>query len=174
MVLSVEFSQIAYKQELFNMKDKSKNIDQVRPSVEGKVEIRVFKKGKLKKTIKGNNLILSAARESMANIVTGLNTGDKLISAGAVGSNATAPSPGDTALTDEVVCASVLSVTTNGTGQVLIKFVVAESEANGMPGGTVAEFGLRSDDATLFARRVVSPLTKNSTIRFEVDWRIQF
>jgi hypothetical protein len=129
------------------------------------------KAGKIVERYSDKNLIVNVAKTSLARLLggDGLN---KNVSKIAFGTSATAPDVADTAITGAVVKAiSGGEITFPEYNSVLFSWTLGLSEANGL---AIAEFGLLSNDNTLFARKVRSVINKTSDLSFSGTWKIIF
>jgi hypothetical protein len=140
----------------------------------GILQLKVFRRGKLIEDDGGNNLITYYARNMMARYLTGEaeeNELSHIITHVAIGTNGEPPQGDDAAITG-VLVKEVTGFTYPAIGQVQYTWELAEAEGNGM---TIYEFGLLTDDGTLFARRTRNaPINKDSDIRIEGRWIILF
>lgn len=139
----------------------------------GRVTIRVYDhsqgdKPELIREEVGDNLIVSQASEIMANILGG--TLSKNINTFGVGTDATAPTSGDTGLTSAFTKA-IGAITYPSAGTVRFSMQLTTAEANGT---TISEWGLFTDDGTLFSRRTPTPIAKTASISVLADWDISF
>ena len=115
----------------------------------GILNYKVFKNGFLIEDVKGANLILNGARNQMARLIAGDFT-DRHITKIAVGVNGTLPVVTDTAITGSYI-KELDGHSFPAMGQVQCNWSLGTSEANGM---SIIEFGLMSEDGTLFSRRI--------------------
>jgi hypothetical protein len=136
--------------------------------VSGEVSLKIYKNNVLVEDSIDKNLVVTLGRTNLANLLGG---GDGFpISAFRVGTNATAPSAGDTSITDSFDKA-ITTTTYPSAGQVQFNFSLETSEANGI---NIAEFGLFDSDDIMFARKTRAPIAKTSDIRIEGTWKIIF
>jgi hypothetical protein len=139
-------------------------------AVKGTLRYKVMKNGVEVEKVEETNLIVNGARIQMAHLIAGDVT-ERSIDRIAVGTNGTAPTVGDTAITEPFVKA-VEGFEYPANGQVQINWKLLVTEANGM---AISEFGLLTADGTLFARRIrENPIYKESDISIEGEWIIIF
>lgn len=127
------------------------------------------KAGNLVEEYEDNNLIVANGKNCLALLLSAANTNKKVTKIG-FGTDGTAPSSGDTALTSPFVKNLDSFSTSDGTA-VVFSWSLATSEANGK---AIQEFGLFSLDSTLFARKTRAVINKSSDLRLEGTWKIQF
>jgi hypothetical protein len=146
--------------------------------VRGILNYKVFKDGVLIEEVKGRNLILNGARVQMAHLVAGDFSGRNITKI-AIGVNGTPPTVTDVTLNGTFM-KSIDSYSFPAMGQVQFDWSLGTTEANGM---AILEFGLMSDDETLFSRRiredengdpVNKPINKESDISIIGQWIIIF
>lgn len=117
------------------------------------------------------NLIVNLAKTSLAALLGG-NGANKNVSKIAFGTNGVAPDVADTVITGAVVKAIAGgSITYPEFNSVLFAYTLGLAEGNGL---AIAEFGLLSNDNTLFARKTRSVINKTSDISFSGTWKIIF
>jgi hypothetical protein len=139
-------------------------------SVKGIFELKVIKNGKVIEYIREENLIVDGARVQMAHLIGG-DGANRQITKIAFGTNGTAPTVNDTAITDAYEKA-FSGHTYPEAGQVQFAWNLATSEDNGQ---AILEFGLLCADGTLFARRTrTNPIYKESDIALQGSWKIIF
>ena len=89
-----------------------------------------------------------------------------------VGTSATAPAAGNTALTNQFLKALDSAPTYPTTSSVSFAFSLASGEANGL---AISEFGLFTAAGLLYARKTrPSPLNKDTDLSFTGAWVISF
>jgi len=144
----------------------------------GILNYKVFKNGLLIEEVKGENLILNGARNQMARLVAGDING-RHITKIAVGVNGTPPIVTNTAISGAYV-KNLDGHSFPAMGQVQFDWSLGTNEANGM---AIIEFGLVTNDGTLFSRRVREdengnpinkPINKESDISIIGQWIIIF
>lgn len=86
----------------------------------------------------------------------------------AIGTNGTAPAPGDTSISQAFI-KPLLSVSRPSPTSVVCAFSILAADANGM---VIREFGLLRSDGTLFARRTRGPIEKSEDLEIEGEWTI--
>jgi hypothetical protein len=144
----------------------------------GMLNYKVFKNGVLIEDVKGANLILNGARNQMARLIAG-DFSDRNITKIAVGVNGTPP-----AVTNETLTGTFMKdidgYSFPAIGQVQFDWSLETTEANGM---SILEFGLMSEDGTLFSRRIREdkdgnpinkPINKEDDISVIGQWIIIF
>ncbi len=115
------------------------------------------------------NLVVNVGKDSLCHLLAGAGSGKQItkISFGTNGSGA--------ALTDTVITGAFTkalgAVTYPEFNSVSFAWTLGLSENNGM---AITEFGLMSNDLTLFARKVRSVINKTSSIQFDGVWKINF
>lgn len=124
--------------------------------------------GKILDTFEGNNLVVDLGKLNVCKLLGGDAAGVKL-SQISVGTGATAPATGDTAITSPFT-KDVESVVYVGSNTVQFNYSIEGSEANGK---TIQEAGLLNDNGVLFARKQRSPIVKTSAIALRGIWEIQ-
>jgi len=142
-------------------------------NVTGQVRVRVFERGRLVSQIEHKNLVVSAGRNSLIDLVTGVSGAatDKEITQIAVGTNNASPSLSDTSITNDVKKAIATVTPSPGTRSVNFQTTFDSSDANGTQ---IEELGLYTADNTLFARVNSISLTKTNLISLEISWSIFF
>lgn len=136
--------------------------------INGSVEIRTYKNNILISTYIDKNLVVSAGRAQVAAMIGGATT-NKYVSSIEFGTDATAPSAGDTSITAPFTVSVTPSLPVPGTVQ--FDWVLPATDDNGV---TIAEMGLICQDGTLFARKTMPAISKDNTIRLEGYWKIIF
>lgn len=136
--------------------------------LKGIFSMKVFKNGVLIDELTENNLIVNGARDQVARLIAG-NVIGRNIKKIAFGTNGTAPDVSDTAITNQYT-RDVSGFSYPAMGQVQIDWELPVTENNGM---AIMEFGLLTEDGTLFARRIrANPIYKESDISIEGHWTI--
>jgi hypothetical protein len=136
----------------------------------GLFTMRLYKKGKLIETYQDNNLIVDAAREIAAQLISGAGAG-RTITHIAFGVSGASPQPSDTAITDPYSKA-VESISYPAFNQAQFHWNLHTTEANGKD---IFEFGLICADGTLYARKVRDrAFPKNADFALEGEWIIIF
>jgi hypothetical protein len=116
-----------------------------------------------------HNLIVNGARTAMAYLVGG--SSNRNINRIAFGTNGTAPSTSDTAITAAYTKA-VVGFAYPAAGQIEITWNLLVGEANGK---AIREFGLLCADGTLFSRKNrAKAIEKEEDISLEGKWLIMF
>jgi len=146
--------------------------------IRGILNYQVFKNGALIEDVKGQNLILNGARNQMAHLIAGDVT-NRNITKIAVGVNGTPPIVTNTTITGAFI-KNLDGFSFPAMGQVQFDWSLGTNEANGM---SIIEFGLMSEDGTLFSRRIREdedgnpinkPINKESDISIIGQWIIIF
>jgi hypothetical protein len=133
----------------------------------GIFRLKVFKKGVLIEEYEDKNLIVNQGRNHIAQLLGGGAT-DPIDTIG-FGEGSATPAAGDTGLTNDYT-KPIGAVSYPSTGQLQIDWSLETSEGNGM---AITEFGLFW--ATyLFARKTRAAINKDSDIRLEGTWTINF
>ena len=144
----------------------------------GILNYQVFKNNVLIEDVKGQNLILNGARNQMARLIAG-NFNGRNITKIALGVNGTPPVVTDESLTGAFI-KNLDGHSFPAMGQVKFDWSLGTNEANGM---AIIEFGLMSEDGTLFSRRIREdengnpinkPINKESDISIIGQWIIIF
>lgn len=141
----------------------------------GRVTVEYFdvRTGRLVRRVEHNNLITSAGKAVAASAMSNNSNG---ISHIAVGDGTTAPTIGDTALSNEQFRGAVLSTSRDGAGGLTLTLTLGTGDNNG---NTIAESGLfdASSGGNLIARVVydsVDRVDKTATITAQISWTITF
>lgn len=132
--------------------------------------LEVLQRGKLIERIVEHNLIVDTARQVHARLLGGAVAGLSVTQFG-VGTNASAPAPGNTGLTGAYL-KPVDAVSYPAPNQVSFTFSLGALEANGK---AIQEFGLLTASGTLYARKVrAAALNKDTDLSFQGSWTISF
>lgn len=137
-------------------------------NVKGAVHLKVYKGGVLIEDVTQDNLIVNVGRQSLARLL-GEADSDKRVSNIGFGTASTPVAGTQTSLENPFLKA-LDGVSYAGT-TASFQFTLAESENNGV---TIREFGLFSNDNTIFSRIIRNPIAKTSDIRLEGVWSITF
>ena len=140
--------------------------------MKGTLRYKIFKNGVLVEESEEHNLIVTNARVGMAHLVAGEADG-RHITTIAFGTNGTVPTLADSVITAPFVKA-VTGYSFPEPGQVQFDWKLETTEANGK---AILEFGLVTQDGTLFSRRVResgTPINKAEDISIEGQWIIIF
>jgi hypothetical protein len=130
----------------------------------------VYRRGVLVEEYCDDNLIVNGARLQMAHLVAG-DAAQRHINRIAFGTNGTEPDPADTLITNQYA-KSISGVVYPENGRAQFDWELLVTENNGM---AILEFGLLTQDGTLFARKTrTSPIYKESDISIEGHWTIIF
>jgi hypothetical protein len=136
----------------------------------GSFRLRVYDEGKLVRDYENHNLIVNGANVAMSHLVAG-DFGEYFITKIACGTSDEAADVTDTEITD-AFSKEVGNVSFPGAGQVQFDWHLEDGENNGEE---INEFGLLTEDDTLFARIVMeAPINKTSQIAVDVQWIIIF
>jgi hypothetical protein len=132
--------------------------------------LKVLRSGIVIEEYRDHNLIVNGAFFQMARLVGADVTGRSVTKIG-FGTGGADPAVTDTALTNQYLRA-VSGYGYPEDGQVQINWVLPTSEGNGMK---ILEFGLFTQDGTLFARKArEEAIPKESDISLEGSWTIIF
>lgn len=116
-----------------------------------------------------NNLVVNNGRETVMQLL-GAGTFNKRLTKIAFGTNGTAPVGADSAITGAF--AKALGTVSYPTiSSVKYDWTLGALEGNGIE---IVEFGILSNDNTLFARKVRALISKNSDIILNGSWTISF
>jgi hypothetical protein len=138
--------------------------------MKGRVELSFIRDGKVFKRLDFPNLVVNGGVDAMRELLA-VATPGKVVNNFSVGTNGTAPSSADTAITG-AFNKSVDGHTTPSTGVVKFKISLSTAQANGI---MIAEAGLFCADATLFARTTnFTPFLKDNTFAVTGIWTITF
>jgi hypothetical protein len=137
-------------------------------SAKGAFHLKVYKGGVLIEDIIQDNLIVNVGRQSLARLLGEALTGKRVTQIG-FGTAATPVAGTQTALENPFF--KVLDGVSYAGTTVSFPYTLDESENNGV---TIREFGLFSNDNTMFSRIVRNPIAKTSDIRLEGVWSITF
>lgn len=137
--------------------------------MKGAVHIKVFRGDELVHEYEKHNLIVTAGKTSMTRLLAGAGT-NKHVTKISFGTDGTAPAVGNTGLTDAFTKA-IDSVSYPDASSVRFAWSLTTAEANGKD---IQEFGLLSNDNTLFARLTRATISKTSDLRLEGTWTISF
>lgn len=143
--------------------------------IKGFVTVKIIdvSTGEILKVIKGSNMVLNNGFNKICTQFGSAPAHSGYISSVDFGTNITAPTLADTAITGAFNKA-VTTVTYPGTGQVQFNYSLEAAENNGM---AINEFGLKCADGTLFARKAVGTgqtINKTSSIRLDCEWLLTF
>ena len=138
-------------------------------SPQGHVNMKIWdKSGNLIQEFHEKNLIVNTGKQSLALLLGDpASNEDKRITTIGFGTDLTSPSGTDTSLTGPFTKA-LDGVSYSGTS-IVFAYTLELSENNGM---AIREFGLISNDGTLFSRLVRSELIKTPDIRLTGTWTI--
>lgn len=137
--------------------------------IKGTFLLKRYEDNVLVEEFEDNNLVVFTGSASMAQLLAGNDNTKKVAKIG-IGTNPANPVPGDTALTGSFT-KNLVGFTFPNPNQAKFQYQILEAEGVGI---VVQEFGLISQDNTLFARRVKAPFTKTSSTRLEGFWTITF
>lgn len=136
--------------------------------------LNVYRNGDLIERVEEKNLIVNNSKPIHANLLGGNFTNNNVTRIG-FGTNGTAPTAGDTALTGAYVKA-LDSVTYPVSGSVQFNFSLYPATIDpGSVGLAILEFGLLTPTTVLYARKVRSAaLNVNTDLSFSGSWTITF
>jgi len=140
--------------------------------MKGILKYKVFRNGTLIEEVEDDNLIVNGAREQMAKLIAGEFNGRNITKV-AFGENETSPDMDDTTIKNAFQ-KNISSYSFPELGQVQFNFELERHEANGK---AIVEFGLITEDGTLFSRRLRKygkPLNKEEDMSFIGQWIIIF
>lgn len=137
-------------------------------SAKGQVTLCIWKNGKLIDAYTEDNLIVNVGKQSLARLL-GVADADKKVTKIGFGTSGAATAGTNTSIDNEFVKA-LDGVTYSGTSAIF-EYALETTENNGV---TIREFGLFSDDDTLFSRIVRNPINKTADIRLSGTWKITF
>jgi hypothetical protein len=141
-----------------------------RQTCRGAVRFQVYENGERVRDYENHNLIVNGANAAMAHLVAG-DFGEYFISKIACGTSGGAADVTDTEIAD-AFSKTVGDVTFPEAGQVQFDWHLANDENNGTE---INEFGLLTEDDTLFARIVLeAPINKTAQIAVDVQWVVIF
>jgi hypothetical protein len=127
------------------------------------------KSGKIVEEYHDKNLIVNVGKTSLARLLGGGGSG-KFINRIAFGTNGLSPEISDTIITNSVTRV-IDGVTYPEFNSVAIAWTLPYAIANGL---SIAEFGLLSQDDTLFARKTRTPIAKTIDLQLTGVWKIIF
>lgn len=139
-------------------------------SLRGEFELTIKNAlGKIIEKYCDKNLIVNVAKTSLAKLLAG-DGANKNITKISFGTNAVAPDVADTDITGAFTKA-IGAISYPEYNSVLFNYSLGLAENNGMD---IVEFGLVSNDNSLFARKTRSIITKTSDLQFSGTWKIIF
>lgn len=135
----------------------------------------------------GHNMIMEAAKVTLANLIGG-DGSEQVVTSIAFGNDISTPAPDNTQISGidvgsltsginnvEGVLAAYLKNLSGHTyptpGYVKFSWVLSYGEANGLP---ITEFGLITSGGTMFARKTRGVITKEADLELYGDWTIRF
>lgn len=151
-------------------KPKIKAVDGLNP-IKGMFQLQVIcaKTGIVLENYIDRNLVVNNGRETVMKLL-GAGTSTKKLTQIAFGTNGTAPVGTDTAITGAFT-KDLGAVTYPTISSVKYDWTLGALEGNGID---IVEFGILSEDDTLFARKVRALISKNSDIILNGSWTISF
>jgi len=139
-------------------------------TLQGFFKAKIYRAGKLIEVYESKNLITNVAKITMAQLLAGETAGKSITKIG-FGTNSADPTVTDISLTNQFT-KSISGFLYPEPGTVLFNWELLVTENNGM---AICEFGLITDNGTLFARRSrENPINKASDISIEGSWAIKF
>lgn len=138
-------------------------------NLKGSFCLEVIKNGEVIERYEDHNLVVNNGRNAVMQLL-GVVGSDKQLTQIAFGTNGTAPSGTDTAITGAFI-KNLGTVSYPTISSVKFEWTLGALEANGT---AIAEFGLLCFDDTLFARKVREVINKNSDIILNGAWTISF
>jgi hypothetical protein len=139
-------------------------------SAKGTVTLDIYKHGILIEHQVINNLVVTVGKGRMAHLL-GSVTPPFPVTKIAAGTNGTATSLGDTAISGGATPIGFYAITYPATGSVKFAFTFGTGDANGI---TIQEFGLLTTDGVLFSRLTRASIVKTSAISIVGTWEIDF
>jgi hypothetical protein len=141
-----------------------------RQGYRGSFRVKVWEQDRVIRDYQKHNLIVDGAKGVMARLVGGDADGH-FISKIACGTSADEADPADTAVTGAFV-KDVEDISFPEPDQVQFDLHIGSDENNGQ---TINEFGLLTENDTLFARIVMDePINKTHQISVDIEWVIIF
>jgi hypothetical protein len=116
-----------------------------------------------------NNKVVTLGKDKLRKMLANDGT-ENYISKIAFGTDSTEPTIADTNLTDRFI-KSIISYEYTDTTSIQFNWALVAGEANGM---AIYEYGLFTEDTTLFARKVRTVINKEADIVLEGYWKITF
>lgn len=138
-------------------------------NLKGSFYLEIIKNGIIVEKYVDNNLVVNGGRNAVMELLGNATAGKRLTKL-SVGTNSTAPTPSDTAITNAFV-KNLGTVSYPTISSVKFEFSIGAGEANGIG---INEFGLLCLDNTLFARKTRETINKNSDIILNGAWTISF
>ena len=137
---------------------------------EGVLRLNVYRKGVLVGHYVEKNTIVNGHKAIQASLLGGDVTDNSITTIG-IGTNGTAATPEDTALTNSFTKA-MASHSYPVAGSVQFDFSIGDDEANGL---SIREFGLLCADGTLFSRKVRGDtIVKTDEVSLSGTWTLNF
>ena len=118
---------------------------------------------------KDNNKVVTLGKDKLRKMLANDGT-ENYISQIAFGSDSTEPTIADTNLTDRYI-KPIISYEYVNTTSVKFNWALTAGESNGL---SIYEYGLFTEDTTLFARKVRTVIEKEADIVLEGFWTITF
>ena len=139
-------------------------------SVKGSVFLQIWNaKGELIEEVTQDNLVVNIGKQCVATLL-GSADPDKRVTIIGFGTSGVTAAGADVDLGANVFSKALDGVTYSGTSAVF-QYSLEYSEGNG---NNIREFGLYTDDSTLFARITRNAINKTSDIRLTGTWTITF
>ena len=146
----------------------NKEIEKI--SLKGIFQLKIYKQGVLVDEFEESNLIVDNAKIQLSELTAG-QVINRHITKIAFGTNSTEPDPSDSIITDQYA-KPISSFSYPENGRVQFNWELGISENNGM---AIMEFGLLSENGSLFARKSrMNAINKGSDISLEGSWTIIF
>jgi hypothetical protein len=163
-------------------------IDTIGTPMRGEFFVRgINRAGEIVFTFEDNNMIVTAAKETLANLIGGDSAGKSITNIAFGNSNAT-PAPDNDSVggveTDSLTMGANMSGTTMvaymksitshsypQAGRVQFSWALDFGEANGL---AIQDYGLICSDLTLFARKTRGVITKGGDLYMDGTWTIIF
>ena len=124
----------------------------------------VFENGNLVRTIHEENVITTVGLDAILQHIGGLAS--EFLAALEAGTGTTPASASDTSLQTGVFSTPLASVSVSG-NDLILDWIIGNGDANG---NTLSEFGLVTNGAVLFNRKVIAGIAKTSAIQIQGSW----
>jgi len=141
-----------------------------RHGLAGRLRLVIRRRGRVVEIDEDDNLVMDGPRADIASNLAGVPVDILPITHVAVGTNGTAPTGQDQAITNAFT-KPLLQVTRPSPMVVVCTFQILSSDANGL---AIREFGLLRSDGSLYARRTRGGkvIEKDSDIEIDGEWTL--
>lgn len=138
-------------------------------TVKGNFTLEIYEvgTGKIIDHYADKNLVLTLGHGNLAKLLGGHASGHAVTKIG-MGTNGTAPTLADTALTG-LFSKAIDTISYPDSNSIKFEYEILPEEANGM---TIMEFGLLTSTDVLFARKVRSAIIKTDAVGYRGSWKI--